>query len=169
MNKLNYFWVILYMVVALASQALGNVIIMNKAEPELSEIIKEKILWDREALLKIQYSPGGVVDAYQTAVNLLYYTNHGVQIRGGCYSACTLFTKLSGHEKSCATPDAILYFHKPFTMDGFEKIPASDWYTKAFINLYPQDVQDWIEKEGGLPVDGWIQTPATKFFKECKI
>jgi hypothetical protein len=102
----------------------------------------------------ITYGGGGLVDEHNG--RFYNYRNAGneVEIRGACYSACTLVAAYIGKDKLCFAPDAFLAFHAVRSLKG-EDLPLA---TGVFYSQMPPDIRSWIDRTGGwqnLPLDGF--------------
>jgi hypothetical protein len=95
---------------------------------------------------------GGIVDEFLSLVGDYRAANARVEIKGKCYSACTLFT---GVARACVYDDTELHFHAPFlpVTRGVKEFDHT--YTANFIANYPAGIQQWIASKGGLG-DEWI-------------
>jgi hypothetical protein len=78
-----------------------------------------------------------------------------VELRGGCYSACTIITSYVAKENLCIAEGAFMAFHAArVTMDGPIHGPA----TIAMVEAYPPEIRGWIDRNGGvgkLPFNGY--------------
>ena len=78
-----------------------------------------------------------------------------VEIRGPCYSACTLITAYVGKDKLCIAQGAFLAFHAVRSAEKREIMPAE---TALTYRQQPAEIRDWIDRNGGpekLPLDGF--------------
>jgi hypothetical protein len=98
---------------------------------------------------------GGLISEH----NLLFmrYRNAGtaVEMRGPCYSACTLITAYFGKDKLCIGEGAFLAFHAARTAETRQIMPAE---TALMYWQQPADIRSWIDRTGGhqnLPLDGF--------------
>ena len=91
----------------------------------------------------IMRDDGGQIGAYiQRAA-----TAESIEIRGECYSACTLLLRA---ENVCVSREAALYFHMPRfeAPDGTVRVA---WEFKDWVmGKYPEPIRDMIEEFGGL-------------------
>ena len=78
-----------------------------------------------------------------------------MELRGPCYSACTIITTYVAKQNLCIAEDAFMAFHAArTTLDGPIHGPA----TIAMVNAYPVEIRHWIDRNGGagkLPRDGF--------------
>ena len=110
---------------------------------------------------KITFDNGGYIYLY--IYRGIKYSNGTIKepliIDGGCYSACTLMADYA-RPNVCITSKGVLYFHKGRTETGerIDNLPYND------------DLKVWIDKQGGLPAQGWLKLSGEelfKFFKRC--
>jgi hypothetical protein len=85
------------------------------------------------------------------------YRNGGfyVEIRGACYSACTLITAYVSKAKLCIAQGAFFAFHAVRRGATNEIMPAE---TAFAYWQQPLEIRDWIDRNGGhaaLPLDGY--------------
>jgi hypothetical protein len=101
--------------------------------------------------IRILSSPGGEVTSFIELFERMRDTGERVIIDGPCYSACTLVLSTVPTERICVTRRAVLGFHGALLADrqgNIERAPAS--LNAAVAEVYPQPVQDWIARHGGL-------------------
>jgi|SRR5579872_1086012 hypothetical protein len=101
--------------------------------------------------IRILGSPGGEVGSFIKLFGEMRDTGERVIIDGPCYSACTLVLSTIPKERICVTRRAVLGFHGALLADrrgNIERAPAS--LNAAVAEVYPQPVQDWIARHGGL-------------------
>lgn len=98
----------------------------------------------------IRGDAGGDPGFYE--VRLGVYGSLGIKVRidGICASACTILTRLPA-QLVCATHRAELRFHKirpaPDTVVSAARLDSEN---KRFLGLYPDGIQAWIMRNGGL-------------------
>lgn len=104
----------------------------------------------------IQDDRGGLIGDYMLRVMQAKAIHAKVEIRGKCYSSCTLWTSLPD---VCVGPQAQLGFHSA-------SIPSTDG---VLIAYYPQSINQWLKKRGGLNSNiKFLAAPALQtMFKEC--
>src|SRR3974390_794257 len=101
--------------------------------------------------IRILGSPGGEVGSFMKLFEMIRETGERVVIDGPCYSACTLVLSEIPKERICVTARAVLGFHGALLADqkgNVSRAPAS--LNAAVAEVYPQPVQDWIARHGGL-------------------
>ena len=101
--------------------------------------------------IRILGSPGGEVGSFLKLFEMMRETGERVIIDGPCYSACTLVLSSIPKDRICVTRRAVLGFHGALLADregNIERAPAS--LNAAVAEVYPQPVQDWIARHGGL-------------------
>ena len=103
----------------------------------------------------ITYGAGGLL--WEHNLKYVGYRNAGmaVEMRGPCYSACTLITAYVGKDKLCIGQGAFLAFHQVRTATTKQIMPAE---TALMYWQQPEQIRDWIDLDGGhakLPLDGF--------------
>jgi hypothetical protein len=101
--------------------------------------------------VRILASPGGEVGSFLTLFAALRETGERIIIDGPCLSACTLVLSTIPKERICVTRRAVLGFHGARLVDreGNEyTVPRS--LNAAVADVYPEPVQRWIARRGGL-------------------
>ena len=101
--------------------------------------------------VRILASPGGEVKSFLRLFSMLRESGERIIIDGPCISACTLVLSTIPKERICVTRRAVLGFHgaRLFDREGKEyKVPPS--LNAAVTEVYPQPVQQWIARRGGL-------------------
>ena len=79
-----------------------------------------------------------------------------VEIRGPCYSACTLITAYVGKDKLCIAPGAFFGFHAVRTAKWPPEILPAE--TAVTYRQQPPEIRTWIDRHGGhdkLPLHGF--------------
>ena len=102
--------------------------------------------------LRITRDHGGYVENYKVKYQRIRESGERVIIDGLCNSACTLVVGIVPHNKICVTPRASLGFHEAYTVQNFPfrtKV-ANAAGTADLMSYYPDPVQDWIARNGGL-------------------
>jgi ATP-dependent protease ClpP protease subunit len=100
--------------------------------------------------VRIISSPGGEVREYLHIFELLRQSGERIVIDGPCLSACTLVLSTIPHNRICVTRRAVLGFHAARWIDqGGRTYSAAD-ETRMLIATYPDAVQAWIKRRGGL-------------------
>ena len=70
-----------------------------------------------------------------------------VEIRGPCWSACTLIMAHIPRERLCFDKHAELNFHLAYAPESGEpSMKASRW----MVDQYPDDIREWIKTMGGV-------------------
>ncbi len=71
-------------------------------------------------------------------------------IDGPCLSACTLVLGVIPRDHLCVTPRARLGFHTAWRPDQSGRPVVSRDGTNLLMEVYPQQVRNWIARRGGL-------------------
>ena len=103
----------------------------------------------------LRYEPGGRINLHR--LRFLGYQREGakVELRGGCYSACTLITGYVPKDRLCVGEGAFLAFHSALQMDY--RTANMDATLEMYLT-YPKHIRDWIDEKGGptkLTPTGW--------------
>ena len=69
-----------------------------------------------------------------------------VEIRGPCWSACTLIMAHIPRERLCFDKHAELNFHQAMRPSGELSMEASQW----MVDQYPEDIRKWLKTMGGV-------------------
>jgi hypothetical protein len=91
---------------------------------------------------------GGSVHEHQFKFGLLKQNNATVEMRGGCWSACTMITSYIPKERLCFAEGAFLAFHADKTLDTPPRLHSSG--TWMMYMGYPAEIRLWIDRHGGL-------------------
>ena len=101
----------------------------------------------------ITFGPGGKLSEHQAEYWRYAYAGNPVEIRGGCYSACTLVVSFIAKEKLCFAEGAFLGFHAAVTAESYVRGRAN-WQpahssTMQMYEGYPTEIKAWIDRHGG--------------------
>jgi hypothetical protein len=104
----------------------------------------------------ITYGAGGSI--YEHNLKFWGYRqgSNEVEIRGPCYSACTLITAYVGKDKLCIAQGAFFGFHAVRTAKWPPEIMPAE--TDLTYRQQPPEIRDWIDRNGGpdkLPLHGY--------------
>jgi hypothetical protein len=102
------------------------------------------------AAVRITDDYGGQIGAYIDRYVAVRDSGDLVVIDGPCLSACTLVLGVVPQDRICVTPRARLGFHAAWRAgSGSRKVIADDG-TRLLMEIYPQQIRDWIGQRGGL-------------------
>jgi hypothetical protein len=90
---------------------------------------------------------GGVIWEHQSRFNLLAARGQPVEMRGGCWSACTLITGYVPKDRLCFAAGSFLAFHAAVTAAVPHRLSVPDTWTMYFA--LPAQIQNWIDANGG--------------------
>lgn len=95
----------------------------------------------------VSHDPGGPVDARAREISLLRARDARIEIRGDCWSSCTMYLALP---RTCVSRDAVLGFHGPGSgMRGIGLIPAEfERASQMMARHYPEPLRGWFLREG---------------------
>jgi hypothetical protein len=101
---------------------------------------------------------GGLIGEHAKYFQELAQSGNSVEIRGPCFSACTLIVAYMPTERLCFDEFASLNFHHAGGMKVYfsnaEAVAATRW----MFQQYPQNIRDWLNAQGGIgkiPSIGW--------------
>ena len=104
----------------------------------------------------IKYGPGGLVDEYKQRYADYRLTKTKVELRGPCYSACTLIFAYVAAENLCIAEGAFMAFHAIRSLERGVRMDRDTWL--AYTSM-PPEIRWWIDDNGGhenLPLkDYW--------------
>ena len=104
------------------------------------------------ATVRITDDYGGQIGSYINRYQAVRASGEKVVIDGPCMSACTLVLGVVPSDHICVTPRARLGFHAAWRGSakvGGPKVKADDG-TQLLMEIYPQQVRQWINRQGGL-------------------
>lgn len=95
----------------------------------------------------VRRDPGGPVEPRLAEIAALRRAGARVEIRGGCWSACTLYLGLPG---TCVSRAARLGFHGPASQRrGIGLTPAAfEHWSRVMAAHYPEPLRGWYLREG---------------------
>ena len=102
------------------------------------------------ATMRITSDPGGQIGPYLENLASLKSSGEHVVIDGPCLSACTMILGVIPRDHLCMTPRARLGFHSAWRPDGAGHAVTSRDGTQLLMDVYPQQVRNWIARRGGL-------------------
>jgi hypothetical protein len=133
----------------------GAMIQQTQTPPVLTQMaVKPAPLVVPERIV-ITYGAGGVIRDHHRKYQEYVDGGKTVEIRGPCYSACTLITAYFGKDKLCIAEGAFFAFHAARTARTHEILP---YETERTYWEQPTHIRDWIDRNGGwnkLPLDGY--------------
>jgi hypothetical protein len=110
--------------------------------------------WSKSTVLHLE--EGGFIHEHMRRWRQLGQSDADVEIRGPCFSACTLIIAVVPKERLCFGDYASLQFHAASDLSGRIAIPATMW----MLRQYPRDIYDWLMARGGAPgmtvYDFWV-------------
>jgi hypothetical protein len=100
--------------------------------------------WSKSTVL--DFEPGGFVHEHIKRWRQVEKSAADVEIRGPCFSACTLVMSVVPKERICFGDHASLQFHLAADLQGR---PAYDT-TASMLQSYPRDIREWVLARGGM-------------------
>jgi hypothetical protein len=80
----------------------------------------------------------------------LRHSGERVVIDGPCLSACTMILGVIPRDRICVTRRARLGFHAAWNPGDNGAPVVSTGGTQLLMEIYPQQVRQWINRRGGL-------------------
>jgi hypothetical protein len=102
-------------------------------------------VWPNTTVL--QHEPGGIIVEHINRWRQLAQSGDDVEIRGPCFSACTLIVAYVPKERLCFGDYASLQFHLAWVRET--GTPSLDW-SLWMLAQYPQDIRNWLMARGGV-------------------
>src|SRR5215471_20688062 len=102
------------------------------------------------AAVRIKADPGGQIGPYLESLAELRSSGERVIIDGPCLSACTMVLGVIPRERICVTRRARLGFHAAWHPGNNGRPITSRGGTQLLMDIYPQNVRNWIARKGGL-------------------
>jgi hypothetical protein len=97
----------------------------------------------------LQREYGGSIDQHRFRFATYQRDGSSVELRGSCYSACTLLTSYVPKDRLCVAPGAFLAFHSAQTSMDNATAQKHPYATVLMYLSYPSTIRDWIDKQGG--------------------
>lgn len=94
-----------------------------------------------EVALLVSYDMGGSIGLRQKKVRLLRRQKRRVEIRGRCFSACTMYL---GLPDVCVTPNAVLGFHGPKGVIARLPTDAFDHWSRVMARDLRPPLHSWF-------------------------
>ena len=102
------------------------------------------------ATVRISSDPGGRIGSYLDKLQSLRSSGQSVIIDGPCLSACTMVLGMIPRGRICVTSRERLGFHAAWHPDRAGRQISDQGGTDLLMNMYPQQVRDWVNRQGGL-------------------
>jgi hypothetical protein len=110
-----------------------------------------------DSVVIIKHGRGGRLDEHTLRFADFRRNRTKVEIRGPCYSACTIVLSYVDPADLCIAPGAFMAFHAVRSAERREYMKVE---TEFLYTQYPAPIRSWIDRTGGwqhLPLDGfWI-------------
>jgi hypothetical protein len=100
---------------------------------------------------------GGWIDEHHILFEGYRRTGTMVELRGPCYSACTMITAYVAKDKLCIAPGTFFAFHGART-GASNNQQLSPEVTAQMYRMQPPEIRNWIDHNGGydkLPLHGF--------------
>jgi hypothetical protein len=97
--------------------------------------------WPGQATTVLQFEPGGRLDTHVERWKALARSGDSVEVRGPCFSGCTLVVAYVPRERLCFGEYSLLYFHFPRdALTGIVNFRSKE----QMWDSYPDDIQKWL-------------------------
>ena len=138
---------------------LGTALVFNKPQPWNGE-------WPKHTFV-LEFEPGGIIGEHVKRWQGLAQSGADVEIRGPCFSACTLIVAYVPKQRLCFGDYASLNFHHAASTLSTTDAEAATYY---MFSLYPREIREWINKQGGaeylpMPFIGWWTLEAEELWE----
>ena len=103
----------------------------------------------------VKFGNGGRIDEHRATFEGYSRNKARVELRGPCYSACTLMLGYVERENLCIAPGAFMALHA-VRGEHFHQFMVAE--TRKMYETYPPEIRRWIDHSGGwhnLPIDGF--------------
>jgi len=99
----------------------------------------------------IKDEPGGVLVAHWDRFYVHAKNRDDIEIRGGCFSACTVVTMVVSREHLCFARTAVLFFHLASNGPDAPDPGQPNYNTsQKMLDRYPDDIRRWLIAKGGV-------------------
>ncbi|MEY8098185.1 hypothetical protein AB9F29_12270 [Falsihalocynthiibacter sp. S25ZX9] len=128
--------------------------------------LSNKSFIPQRKVIVISRDDGGDLVNYAKRVSRARQEKDWLVFNGQCASACTLYLSLDP-KQMCITKNTSFVFHAAYGA----KRDVNQWGTRYLAKQYPDWVQNWIAKRGGLSnrILRMSYTQASKHINPCKI
>ena len=116
----------------------------------LGAVVAALSISSASATVRIVSDAGGQIGPYLEHLVQLRSSGERVVIDGPCLSACTMVLGVIPRERICVTRRARLGFHAAWHPGNNGRPITSRGGTQLLMDVYPQNVRQWIAKKGGL-------------------
>jgi len=116
----------------------------------LGAVVAALSISSASATVRIVSDAGGQIGPYLEQLVRLRSSGERVVIDGPCLSACTMVLGVIPRERICVTRRARLGFHAAWHPGSNGRPITSRGGTQLLMDVYPQNVRQWIAKKGGL-------------------
>jgi hypothetical protein len=110
----------------------------------------------------VSYDMGGSLQSRQTKIRIMRRQGQRVEIRGRCYSACTMYL---GLPDVCVAPDAVLGFHGPQGMLGALPQDAFDHWSRVMARNLRKPLKTWFMTQARHVKQGVLRISGAKLIK----
>jgi hypothetical protein len=113
-------------------------------------VMAAAVVSSASATVRIVGDAGGQIGPYLENLVALRSSGERVVIDGPCLSACTMVLGVIPRDRICVTRRARLGFHAAWHPGQNGRPITSRGGTQLLMDVYPQEVRNWIARKGGL-------------------
>lgn len=110
----------------------------------------------------VSFDMGGSLQARQTKIRKMRHQGQRVEIRGRCYSACTMYL---GLQNVCVDPDAVLGFHGPRGALGALPQDAFEHWSRIMSRDLRKPLQSWFMMQARYVTRGVLFVSGSKLIE----
>lgn len=105
-------------------------------------------------VIVVRHDPGGAIDVRAREIAILRERRAQVEIRGDCWSSCTMYL---GLPDTCVSRNAVLGFHGPSSPTyGIGLSPAEfEHWSQVMADHYPEALREWFMRTGRMTTTGF--------------
>ncbi|MBL4919370.1 hypothetical protein [Szabonella alba] len=93
----------------------------------------------------VMHDPGGALASRQREIRALRRSGQRVELRGTCYSSCTMYLGLNN---VCVAPDAVLGFHGPHGLFGGLQRDVFEHWSQVMAAHLREPLRGWFLQHG---------------------
>ena len=113
--------------------------------PTMAEAQTITVGYSRPERVLVRNDLGGDVGARANKIHDMTVSGQSVEIRGACYSSCTMYLGLPG---SCTSRNAQFGFHRPSFYGAALAPDQFEFWSQVIAAHYPPALRDWYLTQG---------------------
>jgi hypothetical protein len=112
--------------------------------------------------LVIRSDRGGLMEARSNQIRQLRATGQRVELRGICYSSCTMYL---GLPNVCVAPTAKFGFHGPSWYGAALEPPDFEYWSQLMARSYREPLRSWFLRTGRHRTSGYYRMNGTDLIR----